>query len=34
MNKTKTFLIAFAAMNLVACSGNKTERKAEPVAVV
>lgn len=33
MNKTKTFLIAFAAMNLVACSGNKTERRAEPIAV-
>ncbi len=33
MNKTKTFLIAVAAMSLMACSGNKTERKAEPIAV-
>lgn len=33
MNKTKTFLIAVAVMSLMACGGNKTERKAEPVAV-
>lgn len=33
MNKTKTFLIAVAVMSLMACSGNKTERKAEPIAV-
>ena len=33
MNKTKTFMIAVAAMSLMACSGSKTERKAEPIAV-
>lgn len=33
MNKTKTFLIAVAVVSLMACGGNKTERKAEPVAV-
>lgn len=33
MNKTKTFLIAVAVMSLMACGGNKTERKAEPIAV-
>ena len=26
-------MIAVAAMSLMACSGNKTERKAEPIAV-
>ena len=30
---TKTFLTAAVTMCLVACSGNKTERKAEPIAV-
>lgn len=33
MNKTSIFLIVAAAMSLMACSGNKTERKAEPIAV-
>ncbi len=33
MNKTKTFLVAAVAMCLVACNENKTERKAEPIAV-
>ncbi len=33
MNKTSFFLIVAAAMSLMACSGNKTERKAEPIAV-
>ena len=33
MNKTKTFLIAVAVMSLMACGGNKMERKAEQVAV-
>lgn len=30
---TKSFLIAAVAMCLMACNGNKTERKAEPIAV-
>ena len=33
MNKTSIFLIVAAAMSLMACSENKTERKAEPIAV-
>jgi RND family efflux transporter MFP subunit len=33
MNKTSIFLIVATAMGLMACSGNKTERKAEPIAV-
>ena len=33
MNMTKSFLIAAVAMCLMACNGNKTERKAEPIAV-
>ncbi len=33
MDKPKLFLVAVAAMSLMACSGNKTERKTEPVAV-
>ncbi len=33
MNKTSIFLIVAAAMSLMACSGKKTERKVEPIAV-
>ena len=33
MDKTSIFLIVAAAMSLMACSENKTERKAEPIAV-
>lgn len=33
MDKPKLFLVAVAAMSLMACSGNKTEHKTKPIAV-